>query len=931
VLTRLDRADEAVACLRHARAIFPRDEGLADELVAALLGVGAAREAAEVLEERVAALAKDAGAPGDMAALLVRLGAVYTDLDDRDSARRCLEKALQHVPDHPSALAALSRLARGLDPRAYADARLREAAGAKDVAAKVAAYLSAGATLQGRLGDTEGARRAFQAVLELEPANAEAIWALSALAPSQAEAQALLERRLAEELPGEERARVLTELAALAQSAGVHAMAAKRLEEALAAQPDHVPAVVARADLLRAEGAFAELEAFLRGVLPRLDGAPAAVRAELHRRAAEACERLGRDDDAYVLLNEADRLHRGELRTKLALGENRFRARRWREAALHLSALADHPDAISRAGEVAAGLAHAAVAETRALRPDRAPALYEAALRFDPDHTPALHALAEIAMERGDVAGAADLLERQADATADPPERVRLYEALGDLAERALADPARARACYEQAVASASPLEAKHVPLLHKLRVAQRDAADAAGAGRTCELLSSFSADARTRGAYLLETAELYAMAGDATRARAAAARAVDADPANETALHLATELDLALADPEAAASRLGRALPGLPAPDDADTPRRAELWRRLGEARRTRGDAKGAIPAYEKAVATAPDSEAADAARERLVSLLGADHAIAHLRALASRLARPADIHALGQALMATSIDGAHVALTLARALGETLPPADAAFLDAHPSRRMAPDETYAAALDDADAALLGDGADGALHDVCAALGEAAALLWPDPAKAIGEGARRLAAGRAAAIYHQVAKVVAPPTVLFVAEAAGAPDVAVVCASPPAVVLGPRLVGDELGDVELRFILARAAFATRAARLPGAGLARARLAVLAQALATFGGTPAATPEVDAEAQHLRRTLPLRVRLRVEVLARAPLDAERYRAACERAADRAGLLLAGDVAAAAQATHLARFAASEAFLALRAKIGLKVV
>src|SRR5262249_19516124 len=157
-------------------------------LVAALVGVGAAAEAAEVLEQRVAAVEKDAGAPGDAAALLVRLGAVYADLDDADSARRCLEKALQRVPDHPSALAAPSRLAVGLDPRAYAEARLREAAAAKDVGAKVAAYLSAGATLQGRVGDAEAARRAFQAVLELEPANAEAIWALSALAPSQAEA-----------------------------------------------------------------------------------------------------------------------------------------------------------------------------------------------------------------------------------------------------------------------------------------------------------------------------------------------------------------------------------------------------------------------------------------------------------------------------------------------------------------------------------------------------------------------------------------------------------------------------------------------------------------------------------------------------------------------------------------------------------------------
>src|SRR5262249_5899569 len=249
-----------------------------------------------------------------------------------------------------------------------------------------------------------------------------------------------------------------------------------------------------------------------------------------------------------------------------------------------------------------------------------------------------------------------------------------------------------------------------------------------------------------------------------------------------------------------------------------------------------------------------------------RVVELPGADRATGPRRAGAERAARPADLLLLGRALTAISVDGAHVALTLAAALGEALSPEDQAFLAAHPPRRMAPDETYAAALDDADVALLADGADGPLAELGTALGEAAALLWPDPAKAVGGAARRRGAGRAAAFSHQVAKVVAPPTVLFEADAAGAPDATVVCASPPAVILGPRLLGEAVGDIELRFILARAAFLTRPARLLGAGLAPERLALLAQALATFGGAPAASPEVEAEAQGPRRPPPPRRR-----------------------------------------------------------------
>jgi hypothetical protein len=59
----------------------------------------------------------------------------------------------------------------------------------------------------------------------------------------------------------------------------------------------------------------------------------------------------------------------------------------------------------------------------------------------------------------------------------------------------------------------------------------------------------------------------------------------------------------------------------------------------------------------------------------------------------------------------------------------------------------------------------------------------------------------------------------------------------------------------------------------------------------------------------------------------------ARLDPAAYRAACERAADRAGLLASGDVRAAmrlvggaARAQHLVRLAVEARFLAVRAKL-----
>ena len=74
-------------------------------------------------------------------------------------------------------------------------------------------------------------------------------------------------------------------------------------------------------------------------------------------------------------------------------------------------------------------------------------------------------------------------MTRQATATEDPAERLKLFEALGDMSLRMLDDEERAGTCYAAAVASAQPLEAKHLPLLEKLLERQDPAGDLARLG----------------------------------------------------------------------------------------------------------------------------------------------------------------------------------------------------------------------------------------------------------------------------------------------------------------------------------------------------------------------------------------------------------------------------------------------------------------
>jgi len=1023
----LHQAEEAAAALRHARTILPESAALADQLVAALVAAKRGREAAAILEGRISRVTgsdagarvtgSDAGAratgetaspqaaqgSGDVAALWIRLAQIRADeLADVAGARAALEKAMTLVPDHPTALAQLSRLTHASDdPAAYVAAKLREADAVTDDDTRVAALMAAGEVLRDRLDDPARARGAFEFVLALRPYHADATWALAGLVEQGGDPDAaarLLETRLADEaLPAEEKARVLTQLAALARAAGVEAVAERRLTEALAAAPRHVPAIVALADLYSDAERWEDLAVWLQDTIddPAVGLAEApGVAAELHRRLAAAHEKLGKDEEAYQTLLAADRLHRGNLLIKLALGENRYKARRWREAALHLGALAGHEDAVRYPAEVAQGIHHAALAEIRSLRPEKAPPLYARALELKPNFAPALQAMAEIAMEQGDHRRAADLLTRQASATEDPAERMRLFEALGDMSLMLLSDEDRARVCYEAAVAAAQPLEARHLPLLAKLLERQDLAGDHLGAARTSELMAAFGTTAAERAARYTRAASEYVTGGDRERARAAAERAVDADPYDLDAVTIAADLLVGDGALEKAATILGRALSSRPdgrpatATDDVTQARRATLWLRLGQVRLMRGDAKNGVPALEKAVAIAPDSDAALDARRKLLEVLrptpggvggsGAmepakrDQAIELLRAIAHATGDRADVVAWADELRRADRPVARFAIELAHAMGHPLDVHQTAYLTTHKPTAMPADAAYkGAATADEVSALIADEDEAPLAPIASALAEAIALLVPDPEETLARvgaaGARRVTTAAKLApaeMFPRIASAIGTgATVLYLRddpEAGPIPDVQVVAAGTPMVVLGPRLRGvggPAPASGELRFVLGRAAALAQPSRVIFAGAPREDAGRLLAAIVRSFGPPALVAAVarlipdrgseHAEGvqrqhdEHVRTTLPVRLRGQLQhLLASASprdLDLDAFLAATERSADRAGLLASDEPAIAfaavrargADTFHLVRAALAPGWLALRNKLGWK--
>jgi len=1033
LIEHLNQPEEAAATLKHARSLAPEDPTLADLQVAALTKAGLSREAAGILEDRIAELAaqlaqieKDkppepaatpgaprqrsprdtqnrfgrsatqpagsrgkAGTPpanapaaappaprgvsrGDLAVLYIRLAQLRNEEQDKDGARAAIEQALALVPEHPTALAVLAELSSpDEDPRAFADAKMREAESSRDEDVKIAALMAAGDVLQTRAGDLAGAQAAFERVLQLRPFHADATWALAGLSEKSGDAETalhILEKKLEDEsLTPPEKARILTQLAALSRAAGVTPAAERRLLEALGTVPDHIPAIIALADFYAETERWADLEAFMREILDgtTLAAAPGALVADLHRRLATAQEKLGRDEDAYQTLTTADRMHRGHLLIKLALGENRYKARRWRESALHLSPLANHEDAVKYPSEVAQGIYHAALAEIRSLRPEKAPALYERALELKPNYGPALQALAEIAMEQGDPKRAADLLTRQATGTEDAAERLRLFEALGDMAMQMLQDPERARTCYAAAVASAQPLEAKHVPLLEKLLERQNLDGDLAGSARTAELMAAFGATPADRAARHLRAAYDYLAVGDKIRARAAADRAVECDPYDVDAVDLASTIAMDQTDVDAVVTMLTRLLS---AKDDrfnaTSASHRALLSYRLGAARAQRGDTRQAIPALEKAVQLAPESDGATLARRLLVDLAKQsddpsrrDAVAGHLAAIVHSTGALFDLVAWADELRRQNkIDGARATLELAVACGHHADVHQHAFLQIHKPHEMRDDEPYKAVVEDR-SMLVSE--DHPLAPVASTLAEAAALMWPDLddmlTRAGCQGAKRMPASsraRAVGMLPRLTTALGTGAVMMY-HADTQTDVTVVAAGTPVIVLGRRLSSEAtpIALDEVRAILARAVELTRPEHLAFAGLPqRDATRLLTSVVRLFGPQPlkeAVSAFVDEDVQRghdemVKGALPVKLRTRLEsLLAGMPvsaLDNAKYLMVCERNADRAALLVGGDagvIVAGAKARsdntdHLIRGIGHPNWLATRHKLGIGV-
>ena len=960
------QAWEIAAELVEAELDTRPPEGVATWLLRALiellLKVGRATEA-EAAYDRLRAIDPDALETRDEVRLLEQLADVYDKhLDLPSRATAVLERLVTLLPqDAPlyERLATLAAQAGELETAAHAWERYADLAGGDE---RARGALHAAGRHRRELGQTAQAARIYRTLLKRDPDDHRAEAALGALEPAgPARADSELPIVVDDETMEHPTAPEDGPPASTASAAPTATPPRRRTDED--ALPAEVAGALARAARLVAEDRAAEAATLLRDTLATLADAAPEVRGIVVMRWGLARAAAGDDDEAYELLHEAHRLRPRDLAITLALGEASYARRAWREAALLLGGLARHPDAKDAAPLVARGLARAAEAEMRLKRADKAEELARAATQLDPACAPAWHALGERAMERGDFAEAASCLEREASVTQDPATRLRVFDALGDLALDVLADPARAIGFYERALDAATTDAARLAVLEKQLEVLRAQDHPAARAA-ACERLAALVPERKVKAALLAEAVDTFLAAGERERARAAAERFVDEDPLDPGAVRRAAELAIADDELELAAALLGRALAAWDKAGVRDAERTA-LWVLHGEGLRRRGDWKGAEDAYERAIQRGAPPEAAREARKGLTAIAAAvgRPVLDVLAALVEETPDPADLEAYACAL-AEAADAGQPLISEARALAQL---AIACGLDAeakhdawlarHPAKRMASDAHYGGVLDELERrALIDEAAGGPLGAALELLWEAAPVLLPSPAQALAAAgfadAQRVtaaAASEAAAIYAQVAKTLAGPTMLLHAAAdKSAPDATLVLTAPPVVVLGARLASrrarstsevETWDDATLRFTLGRVVELARPARAFAAGMDAETFARLVQNLRAAFAPPPPTgaPTLAPDAAKLKQDVPVRVRVRLgELIAGASdaaFDAAAYQDVCRRAADRAGLLVCGHVGAAlavvggaSAAPHLVALACSRPFLAARRRL-----
>jgi tetratricopeptide (TPR) repeat protein len=378
----------------------------------------------------------------------------------------------------------------------------------------------------------------------------------------------------------------------------------------------------------------------------------------------------------------------------------------------------------------------------------------------------------------------------------------------------------------------------------------------------------------------------------------------------------------------------LARVLPELPEVGDRvpARARRADLWQRLGETQRER-DPDAAIVSLQRAVEADPERVNA-----RLILTALYNGRPEHVEAASSNnrmlvlsdITRAETLRSLAAAYAREGrTDRARCCYELLDLLGGGQSE-DRAFLAAHPAPVLKPEDPYATVIEEPDRARL------LAHAEARVLSEVFSAMWegvPGLAKVTLDSLNVSAQDKISPLseldigklYGQIGKALGNKrTNLYVNYDPTFSGVALIAAPPPAIVVDQTLA--DAASAEVRFRLGRALELTRpeyilAATVPPREFAQ----LLASVLKAFHPRHArwrAGEKGAEQAAKLKKALPYKVAKRLAELFQendaTPFSSARWRAVVHETGNRAGLLMCGDLRAAAVIVAREQSGAAEA-------------
>ncbi len=556
------------------------------------------------------AAARVAGVAGTLAEgavpLWMYVGTIQLDrIGDADLARASFEHALAGDDEHGPALEGLERIHRSRgDSAGLAAVLTRRAQLAFDPPSKQALWTEV-AGLRERAGDDAGAIAAWEAVIDIADDDRAPLTRLAAIYERQADHRNLIATlgraaRIAADAAEEKKLRV--RIAELERGLGDLAAAGVAWQAVLDLDPDDLHALGALEELHTAAKDWMAVQDVLtrRLELARTMSDKTAVLAKMARLAER--ERGALDDAighwyAALDVDNAQLAAYGELERLLA------KAERWHDLVELLDRRAElHGTLGDNDAEIAALARAADIWEGPLDTPDAAAEILEKILRREAGSVPALTRLARIYERAADWGKCGEVLSKALALGPKGTDAADLFFRLGEVADKAENDRATAASHYRQALTH----DARHAPAIAALeRLARADGNWATVADMLAKRVAIVEAD----GGDVLPLALEYAAA---ERQRGTPAAAL---PVLERAAALApgdVRVLTPLADLYFSAGQLDRAAPIYDKlAEDAKAARRmkdvARYRQRQGGILEARGDAAGAVAAYEEAFRVNP------------------------------------------------------------------------------------------------------------------------------------------------------------------------------------------------------------------------------------------------------------------------------------------------------------------------------------